>query len=55
MRIMNRKLILIGKYMYKTVKYNYIMGMRNENMGMDNKAVMTFRELESGESVDSGK
>ena len=26
--------------MYKTVKYN-IMGMRNENRGMDNKAVMT--------------
>ena len=25
--------------MYKTVKYN-IMGMRNENRGMDNKAVM---------------
>ena len=53
-RIMNGKLILIGKYMYKTVKYN-IMGMRNENRGMDNKAVMTFRELENGESVDSGK
>ena len=40
--------------MYKTVKYN-IMGMINENRRMDNKAVMTFRELENGESVDSGK
>ena len=53
-RILNGKLILIGKYMYKTVKYN-IMGMRNENRGMDNKAVMTFCELENGESVDSGR
>ena len=31
------------------------MGMRNENRGMVNKAVMTFRELENGESVDSAK
>ena len=54
MRIMNGKLILIGKYMYKTVKYN-IMDRRNENRRMDNKPVMTFRELEKGESVDSGK
>ena len=53
-RIMNGKLILIGKYMYKTVKYN-IMGMRNENKRMENKAVMKFRELENRESVDSGK
>ena len=51
---MNGKLILIGKYIYKTVKYN-IMGMRNENREMDHKAVMTFRELENGESVESGK
>ena len=45
---MNGKLILIVKYIYKTVNYN-IMGMRNESRGMDNKAVMTFRELENGE------
>ena len=29
--------------------------MRNENKRVENKAVMTFRELENGESVDSGK
>ena len=40
--------------MYKTVKYN-TMGMRNENRRMENKAVMTFRELENRESVESGK
>ena len=31
------------------------MGMRNENRRMENKAGMTFRELENGESVDIGK
>ena len=31
------------------------MGMRNENRRMENKAVMTFHELENGELVDSGK
>ena len=31
------------------------MVMRNENRRMENKAVMTFRELENRESVDSGK
>ena len=35
---MNGKLILIGKYMYKTVKYN-IMGMRNENKRMENNVM----------------
>ena len=31
------------------------MGMRNENRRMDNKAVMTFRELENGEWRISGQ
>ena len=31
------------------------MGMRNKNRRMEYKAAMTFRELENGESVDSGK
>ena len=31
------------------------MRMRNENRRMENKAVKTFRELENGELVDSGK
>ena len=34
--------------MYKTVKYNH-------DRRMDNNAVMTFRELDNGESVDSGR
>ena len=39
----------------KKIEIIMIMGMRNGNRRMDNKAVMTFRELENGESVDSGK
>ena len=31
------------------------MGTRNENRRIENKPVMTFRELENGELVDSGK